>query len=71
MNNANKLALSVYPLILLGIFGLIWLAMSLIFLSKPCWEAAILVAICYGFIVISTNQLNIHSDNIEKHEKVS
>ena len=73
MKNANKLALGLTPLMLLGILGFSWFVITsighLIFNAEICWVAAILAAICYGFIVISTNQLNIHSENIAKHEK--
>ena len=79
MNNANKLALGLTPLITLGFSGFLWFTFSVLrYLfsdidanTEICWGAGILAAICYGFIIVSTNQLNIHSDNIEKHEKVS
>lgn len=67
MNQANKLALSVTPLVSFGLLGGFSFAYTCVTQwFKPeqysiCWEAGILAAVCYGFIMIHTNQLNIHS----------
>jgi hypothetical protein len=70
MNEANKLALGIAPLATLGLLGGLWFICTsiahLVDNAEICWEAAILSAVCYGFIVVSTNQLNIHTENTNK-----
>lgn len=74
MNQANKLTLSVTPLIFLAMCGIGTFAYTCVAKwNEPeqysvCWEAGILAAICYGFIMIHTNQLNIHSITFDEHE---
>lgn len=74
--NANKLSLSITPLVTLGLPAMLYFVFSAFcdLYSKLdisiCWEAGILAAICYGFILIQTTQMNIHFENIErKYEK--
>ena len=72
MNNSNKLALSTTPLVFLALCGGLTFSYTCVAqwfkpeLHSICWEAGILAAVCYGFIMIHINQLNIHSETFEK-----
>lgn len=72
MNQANKLAFSMTPLISLGLPSMLYFVFSCfanLFSNlkiEICWEAGILAVVCYGFMMISLNQLNIHAENVGK-----
>lgn len=71
MTDAYKLSLGTTPFFTIGFVAILYFIhtciMYLINSSNPIsWDAATCFVCCYGFLYIGINQLNIHSENINK-----
>lgn len=70
-NNANRLALPILPLVIIGLSSIMYFIGSCVvcfFESKqsPSWDAATCFICCYGFLYVGLNQLNIHTETFNK-----
>jgi hypothetical protein len=67
MNDKDKLS---YPLLIVGLFGMCYFISSLLNYN-PCWEAGILFAVSYGFVVLPYINFNNVYKNEEQNSKAS
>jgi hypothetical protein len=58
---ANKLSLSIMPLIAFCFGGMAKFILDLALFQTINWDAIQTSVLCYGFVMVSLNQLNIHS----------